>query len=205
MRGLFPAVHDAYVRKRRVRQLGQVLAQVIPCGASVLDVGSGDGLLSLYIETLRPDVQIQGIDVLARHDARLPVQLFDGVTIPDSPKSRDVVLFADVLHHTADPMILLREAVRVARHSIIIKDHTKDGVLAGPTLAFMDRVGNAQRGIALPHNYWTRHLWLDAFQILELSVADWRDDLKLYPWPADLIFGRSLHFVTRLVPRDHSR
>jgi hypothetical protein len=42
-----------------------------------------------------------------------------------------VVLFVDVLHHSKDPMILLREAVRMVRKAIVIKDHTLAGLLAG--------------------------------------------------------------------------
>ena len=46
-------------------------------------------------------------------------------------------MFVDVLLHTLDPMILLREAIRVARQTVVIKDHTLDGLLAGPTLRAM--------------------------------------------------------------------
>jgi hypothetical protein len=53
-------------------------------------------------------------------------------------------------------MILLREAVRVARRMILIKDHIVDAVLAGPTLRLMDRIGNARYGVSFPHNYWPR-------------------------------------------------
>jgi 2-polyprenyl-3-methyl-5-hydroxy-6-metoxy-1,4-benzoquinol methylase len=35
--------------------------------------------------------------------------------------SFDVVMFVDVLHHTKDPMVLLREARRVARRAIVVK------------------------------------------------------------------------------------
>ena len=62
-------------------------------------------------------------------------------------------MFVDVLHHTEDPMALLGEAVRVARKTIVVKDHTLNGFLAGPTLHFLDRVGNARHDVALPYNY----------------------------------------------------
>jgi hypothetical protein len=35
----------------------------------------------------------------------------------------DLIANVDVLHHTTEPMILLREAARVARQVILIKDH----------------------------------------------------------------------------------
>jgi SAM-dependent methyltransferase len=135
---------------------------------------------------------------LVRDHTHIPVAPFDGVTIPHAAGSFDTVLFVDVLHHTADPMVLLREARRVTRQSIVIKDHLRDGFFAGMVLGFMDWVGNKKHGVVLPYNYWSRQQWLDAFQELGLTIVTWMNDLKLYPVPADWVFGRSLHFIARL-------
>jgi hypothetical protein len=103
-----------------------------------------------------------------------------------------------VLHHTDDPYALLREAVRVARKSIIIKDHLINGLLAEPTLRFMDWIGNARYGVASPGNYWHRSQWEEAFEKLALTPVDWLEKLELYPKAVDMWFGRSLHFLARL-------
>jgi hypothetical protein len=95
-------------------------------------------------------------------------------------------------------MVLLREARRVARKSVVIKDHTLDGPLAGPTLRAMDWIGNSRYGVALPYNYWTKRRWLEAFKELGVEIALWTSTLRLYPWPASYLFDRSLHFVARL-------
>jgi len=168
----------------------------------VLDVGSGDGRLAQLVANKRPDISIQGIDVRVRTDSAIHVETFNGTSIPYGEGSFDVVMLVDVLHHTADPMILLREAVRVARQVILIKDHLLKGVLAYSTLRLMDWVGNARHKVALPYNYWTPAEWNGAFDKLGLAVSSWESNLKLYPFPADLIFGRSLHFIAALrVPR----
>jgi SAM-dependent methyltransferase len=135
---------------------------------------------------------------MAREDAHVEVAEFDGETLPYDDGSFDGVLFADVLHHSAEPRVLLREARRVARSFVVIKDHLKDGFLAGPTLRFMDRVGNERHGVALPYNYWRRAEWDAAFAEVGLAPVEWIADLRLYPRPADWIFGRGLHFITRL-------
>src|SRR5206468_3633225 len=146
---------------------------------------------------------IQGIDVRVRTDSAIQVEAFNGTSIPHGDHSFDVVMLIDVLHHTADPMILLSEAVRVARQVILIKDHLLQGALAYPTLRLMDWVGNARHKVALPYNYWTPAEWQGAFDKLGLTVSSWESNLKLYPFPADLIFGRSLHFIAALrVPRE---
>ena len=123
---------------------------------------------------------------------------FDGKTIPFDRGSFDVVLFVNVLHHTDDPAALLSEAVRVAGHSIVIKDHLLDGALARPTLTLMDWVGNARHGVSLPNNYWPERRWRETFGSLGLTISEWHTELGLYPKVADLVFGRSLHFVARL-------
>jgi ubiquinone/menaquinone biosynthesis C-methylase UbiE len=195
---LIESIHEGYVFGRRVRSLAENLAALLPPNATVLDVGCGDGALAQRIMGQRPDVEIKGIDVLIRGRTHIPVEKFDGQKIPFADGSFDVVLFVDVLHHMTDPLVLLREAVRVARQGILLKDHTANGILAYPTLRFMDRVGNARHGVVLPFNYWTRQQWMDAFYSLGLSVGAWKKHLSLYPWPANWIFGRSLHFVAWL-------
>ena len=190
--------HGDFVHPRRVQVLCQRFCQLLPQGARVLDVGSGDGWLARLIMTERPDLVITGIDVLVRDRTHIPVAPFDGVTIPHAAGSFDAVLFVDVLHHTTDPMVLLREARRVTRQSIVIKDHPCDGVLAATILGFMDWVSNKKHGVALTYNYWSREQWLDAFQELGLTIQTWMKDLKLYPGATDWVFGRSLHFIARL-------
>ncbi len=195
---LIGRVHESFVHSRRVRVLSDSLADLIPRNSSVLDVGCGDGSLAGLIMKKRDDLSINGIDVQIRNNTCIPVDLFDGRAIPFEDADFDVVMFVDVLHHTADPIILLSEAARVARRAIVIKDHTANGVFAIPTLRFMDWVGNARHGIALPYNYWPRRKWLESFKLLGLTVKQWESELGIYAPPANWLFGRSLHFVALL-------
>jgi ubiquinone/menaquinone biosynthesis C-methylase UbiE len=119
---LIEHIHGGYAHKRRVHILSELLAPLIPKGAEVLDVGCGDGLLAHSISKKRPDIAIRGVDVFIRESTHVPVEAFDGKIIPYPDGSFDAVMFVDVLHHTEDPIILLREATRVGRR-IIIKDH----------------------------------------------------------------------------------
>jgi len=193
---LLSRMHGAWVHEPRVKVLASHFARLIPSGPkSLLDVGSGDGILAREIQDLRSDIIVHGLDVFARPNAAIPVTIFDGVHLPFATGEFDVVMFADVLHHTDDPRVLLREAVRVARDGVAIKDHLKQGFLASRTLAFMDWMGNAAHGVALPYNYWRPDQWTAALGELDLKVETWETSLRLYPWPARLLFERSLHFV----------
>ena len=197
---LLDTVHGGFVFPRRIGRLARTIAQLLPAGARILDVGCGDGHIAFEVSKLRPDVRLEGIDVLIRKETLIPVTGFDGERIPYEGASFDVVMFVDVLHHTNDPQVLLREAKRVARKAVVIKDHTRDGFLAGPRLRFMDWVGNARHGVVLPYNYWSRNRWHSELKNLGLVEDDWTEILHLYPWWANWIFGSSLHFVARLNP-----
>ena len=190
--------HGSLVHTRRVRILSQHLSKLLPRDSHVLDVGCGDGKLASRVMEARPDLDIRGVDVLVRGATSIPVQSFDGIQLPHEDNSVDAVTFVDVLHHTEDPVVLLNEAKRVARQAIVIKDHTRDGFLAGTTLRFMDRVGNARYGVSLPYNYWPKEKWLNTLNDLELGIEIWNDRLGLYPWPASMVFERSLHFLAKL-------
>jgi SAM-dependent methyltransferase len=194
----FGSLHESYVHNRRTSVLSEWCSNLIPANTTVLDVGSGDGRLARLVADKRPDISIDAIDVRVRGDAAIPIKTFDGKSIPFDESSFDVVMLVDVLHHTDDPMILLHEAVRVARQTLVIKDHLLQGAFAYQTIRFMDWMANARHGVALPYNYWTPAQWHGAFDTLGLTVSSWQSNLKLYPFPADLIFGRSLHFIAVL-------
>jgi SAM-dependent methyltransferase len=190
--------HDKAVFKRRIQVLAQALADFLPKNARVLDVGCGSGTLAKVIMTLRPDVTIEGIDVLVRPNTEIPVTEFDGNTIPWPDKHFDVALIVDVLHHTDDPVRVMAEARRVTKRGIVVKDHFRDGLLANSTLRFMDWFGNAAHGVRLPYNYLSNAEWRKAWKALGFKVDGLVDRLGLYPAPFTWLFDRKLHFVARL-------
>lgn len=191
------AVHDKLVFGRRVRTLAAAIAERLPEQARVLDVGCGSGDLAVLVMRLRPDVTIEGIDVLVRPHTAIPVHAYDGAHIPFPDHAFDAAMVVDVLHHTDDPEAVLAEIARIAP-MVIVKDHLRNGVGANLTLRFMDWVGNAAHGVRLPYNYLSRREWAGIWTRLGLGTEAFTTRLALYPRPFTWMFDRSLHFVTVL-------
>jgi len=201
-KGWLNAVHNTAVFGRRVRVLAAHLARAIPDGspANVLDFGCGDGSIARALMDLRPELQIEGVDVLIRPSTHIPITKFDGARLPFTDRSFDYVTIVDVLHHTDDPVAVLAEACRAARRGVVIKDHLLQGFGAGATLRFMDWVGNRGHDVVLPYNYLSPAQWQAAFRSAGCSPMSWTEDLRLYPQPASLLFDRKLHFVALMAP-----
>lgn len=193
-------LHDRAVFRRRVRRLSQLVAAELQGGSTVLDLGCGDGSVARAIMQALPQYDIRGIDVHPRPQTWVPVDLFDGRTIPFADKSFDWVTIVDVLHHADDAQGLLAEAARVARLGVIVKDHLLEGFAAYPTLRLMDWVGNRGHDVRLPYNYLAKAEWKRALAATGLAAKTWNETLDLYPFPFTLLFDRQLHFVATLVP-----
>jgi SAM-dependent methyltransferase len=178
--------------------LAQAIVTLLPDRARVLDVGAGDGLLAEAIKAMRPDVEIIGIDPLVRANAGIPIQPFDGATIPFGENAFEVAIAVDVLHHTTNPDDLLREMARVSSSIIIIKDHFKHGLFSHCVLRAMDWVGNAHHGVALPYNYLTRSEWDLLWTKVGLVVVELHRRLQLYRGPLSNIANDDLHFIAVL-------
>jgi SAM-dependent methyltransferase len=192
------AAHAKMVFGRRARVLGEVLAARIPQHSAVLDIGCGDGTIARLLAQRCSEISIEGVEFAPRPQCRIPCRRFDGAQLPFADGSFDVCLFVDVLHHTDDPCILLREARRVTRRFVLIKDHLSENWLDFKTLQFMDWVGNRPHGVRLPYNYLHCKEWQASFAQCGLSIAQWTTNVPLYPFPFSLLVGRALHFVALL-------
>jgi SAM-dependent methyltransferase len=192
---------NSWYFNRRIWVLSRALANAIPGRGTVLDIGCGDGQLALALMKLRPDLRIEGVDVVARPKTLIPVAHYDGVKLPFADKSFDYVTIVDVLHHTDDPTVVLSEASRVAREGVVIKDHLREGWLAQMTLSFMDWCGNIGDGVPLPYNFLSRSEWQGAFFKSKLQSVSTTETLGIYLPPGRWLFDRNLHFVSLLTPR----
>ena len=199
---LLGKVHGRAVHKRRIAVLAARLASMLAPGSKVLDVGCGDGRIGALLGDTVPHLEVQGAERLPRAGCAIPCQVFDGVHLPFADRSADCCMFVDVLHHTLDPLPILREACRVSSQFILIKDHVAEGPFDRATLRFMDWMGNAPHGVPMTYNYLSQSQWKSLYGELDLTLVRTDRAIPLYPFPFSRIFGRNLHFISLLKIRE---
>jgi len=101
------------------------LAQLVPEGARVLDLGCGDGAMLAHLQATRGcsgyGVEIDDANVLAcvqRGVNVIQLNLDEGLAMFDDA-SFDVVLQIDTLQHLRNAEVMLRETARVGRMGIV--------------------------------------------------------------------------------------
>jgi SAM-dependent methyltransferase len=106
----------------------------LPAGATVLDVGTGNG--TLY-HALAKRYRCHGIDasahLLSRHCDPGHVALADACRLPLGDASVDMAVESCVLHHVPEPRAMVAEMARVARKAICL---IEPNVLNPPSFVF---------------------------------------------------------------------
>jgi len=85
----------------------------------VLDLGCGDGKIG-YILHLEKGCNVELMDVKDYNQTPLPLKIYNGTSIPGKDNSYDHVLLLTVLHHADNPMVLMKQALRLAEKSVIV-------------------------------------------------------------------------------------
>ena len=103
----------------------QAIAQLVPQGARVLDLGCGDGTLLAHLMAERGctgyGIEFDDANVLAcvrRGVNVLQLNLEDGLAIFED-NSFDVVLQIDTLQHLRNAEVMLRETARIGKQGVV--------------------------------------------------------------------------------------
>lgn len=107
------------------QQLHHVIAQMVPQGARILDLGCGDGALMAHLQATRGctgyGVEIDDTNVhacIARGVQVVQLNLDEGLAMFQD-QSFDVVLQIDTLQHLRNAEVMLRETARVGKQGIV--------------------------------------------------------------------------------------
>jgi SAM-dependent methyltransferase len=190
-------LHHRMIRVPRAELVASALARMIGRARRLLDIGSHDARVASRVGELVEAVEVRGVDVKVDPHAAIPVEAYDGRTLPFESDRFDAVVLSDVLHHCEDPARVLAEALRVAP-VVGIKDHFCFGPLSRAMLLGMDLVGNFQPGIDVRGTYLTPAEWHRLWGSCgaRLAAIDW--PLDIHPPAIRWLTRSELQFAARI-------
>jgi ubiquinone/menaquinone biosynthesis C-methylase UbiE len=185
----------------RESEIGGKVARHLEPGWSLLDVGSGTGLISRYLRDAA-GVEPTLTDLVFYDRTGLPrIEMTSPTEIPVPDGSFDAVMLLFVFHHMdrwEDQERLLDEVVRVARRRlIIIEDTPQSGVDRVMNTAW-DWVLNLRHGVPTPFTFRSPEAWEEQFRARDLRVIA-RDTYRA-KWPT-LMTYRHTFFALEPPPR----
>jgi 2-polyprenyl-3-methyl-5-hydroxy-6-metoxy-1,4-benzoquinol methylase len=108
-------IYQREADRKRLRFIIEQAQQFVPAGGRILDVGCGNGVISIHLGA--QGYQVQGIDMsdktiqMARQQNPLPNVKFDVISAEElraDGQQYDLVVCSEVLEHLTDPGALLR-------------------------------------------------------------------------------------------------
>lgn len=152
----------------RAFDAARTIADLVPSGTHVLDVGCGSGFIAHHLNAMGRSVT--GVDLNAATEAPIAYTQFDGRTLPFADASFDAVIFSFVLHHSQSMAGLLAEARRVLRPDgrILVYEDIPERWHDRVLCTFHDRRWSPRTG---PCTFLRSDSWSDLFRALGLRVV----------------------------------
>ena len=201
--GPFSAIFEHYHRTNpapRTDRVSSALAAHIGRAESLLDIGCGEGRITKDLATRIGATRDNGVDVLVQPERIIDVVPYDGRTLPFEDASFEAVTLVDVLHHCEDFTAVLREAVRVAKRVVAIKDHFAFGPVSAKVLHWMDLFGNAKYSVPVRGTYFSPPQWVEMVSAAGARIDALEWPVRMHDMPWRLIGWPELQFTARLLP-----
>jgi ubiquinone/menaquinone biosynthesis C-methylase UbiE len=172
-------------RMRRRRKVGRAydmaleIARVVPQGATILDVGCGNGFIAHHLTGLLKS-RVIGLDVINFTSTSIDYVPYDGRHFPVQDRTVDAVLLCYVLHHAHDASLVLNEVRRVLRKDgrvIIYEDNPSSwwdrAVCWSHNLQWQARTGRCTFQL---ESEWRKTFSLSGFRVVSRrGLSRWRN------------------------------
>lgn len=197
VKSLLKKLH-APIYEKRIKCLSELILPRLKKNDKVLDVGCGGGALGMTLmqaSAAPTGLVVEGLENRPRGREPILVHSYNAQKYPFADNSFDVVCLMDVLHHDRDIKSILREAARVAKRLVIIKDHKPDGLFAQARICTLDWAANFGYGVKCLYYYPTHSEWKHLFEASELLLDE--EIISMQPYPAlwNIPFGGRLHYM----------
>jgi ubiquinone/menaquinone biosynthesis C-methylase UbiE len=161
------------IKNYQVARMARHIIPALDLPGNLLDVGCSTGLLSRELQR-KTSMEVVGIDVVCPSDAGFPVLIYDGEVIPFPENSFRNVLLCYVLHHSDDPVRLLKEAQRVCSHRLIVVEDIAETSAQHRIAMAKDRFYNMLMVPDMPmtYNFKSTKEWVEIFGELGLRLTD---------------------------------
>ncbi len=143
----------------RVDPIIASFASIIQQHCRIIDIGAGKGLLALEMAR-QFSAQVTLVDVAQYNHTDLPLTVSDSRLLAFADDSFDYALLSFVLHHSPNPDLILREALRVARRVVIV-ENVVSGRIRGAVTRLIDSWPAIRYGTPPCHFVKTREEWMD--------------------------------------------
>jgi len=137
--------------------------------SKILDIGCGSAIVANTFQSFF-DTEVIGVDVIDRRIFPIAFSLINGERISFPDNSFDNILIAYTLHHSQDPIALLKEAKRIAKHRIFIYEDLPEDFLSKficyfHSFSFDKFFGNKDKT-----TFKTEDEWLEVFKSLDFKL-----------------------------------
>lgn len=177
----------------RENEIGGKVARFLEPGWTLLDVGSGTGLISAYLRD-RARVEPTLTDLVFYDRTGLPrIEMSSPTSIPVEDASFDAVMLLFVFHHMErweDQEALLDEVARVARRRILIIEDTPQSRVDRLFNTAWDWVLNLRHGVPTPFTFRSADEWQRLFTERGLEVVG-RDTYRAR-WPTLMTYRHTM-------------
>jgi len=134
-----------------------------------IDIGCGNGMITHTLRQQNFDCTPMDVADLSIIEEVQPV-VYDGINMPFEDNAFDTGLLLTVLHHTPNPIPVLKESARIAKKIIIIEDIYNNKIQQYMTYA-MDTLVNFGHS-SMTYQNKSDSEWKTAFEELGLDLVE---------------------------------
>ena len=155
----------------RANQIATQLSKFVHRNETVLDCGCGSMRISEILQE-KSGVTAFGADVIHLNHNNSNFCLCSGENLAFKSGCFDVVFLIFTLHHITNPMLALREGLRVASKRLIVLEDVYQNQQELQLLKILDWYGNIfiSKDMNFPFNFKTENEWKSIFKSLDTKL-----------------------------------